>query len=74
MPTYDFQCESCGHKFSMFTSIQEKDQVTCPQCQGKTKQLFTGFLYKKSKSGGDSAASTTSRSCSASSCAGCSGC
>lgn len=44
MPTYDFQCEKCEHKFSIFTSIAEKDKVVCPKCQSKeVKQLFTGF-------------------------------
>lgn len=45
MPTYDFQCEKCEHKFSVFTSIAQKDKVVCPKCQSKeVKQLFTGFI------------------------------
>ncbi|MEW6622731.1 MAG: zinc ribbon domain-containing protein [Bacillota bacterium] len=70
MPTYDFKCLTCEKRFSKFVSYKEKDQVTCPECNGKTQQLFTGFLYKKS--GGDTAGGGTS--CTKSSCKGCGGC
>jgi len=43
MPTYDFQCSRCNHKFSVLTSIAEKDKVVCPKCRSKeVRQLFTG--------------------------------
>lgn len=43
MPTYDFQCSRCNHKFTVITSIAEKDRVTCPKCRSKEiRQLFTG--------------------------------
>lgn len=73
MPTYDFVCKDCSHRFSLFLSIKEKDQVRCPQCQSPAvSQLFTGFLYNKGAAGGE--ASTKSSGCSGKSCSGCSGC
>ncbi|WP_366923182.1 zinc ribbon domain-containing protein [Metallumcola ferriviriculae] len=69
MPNYDFRCQQCSQKFSRRVSIAEKDKVTCPKCEGKAEQIFTGFLY--SKPGGESAGSS---GCSSSNCRGCSGC
>lgn len=44
MPSYDFKCKECGYKFSVTTSISEKNNVKCPECGGrKVVQLFTGF-------------------------------
>lgn len=43
MPTYDFKCNRCDHRFSIFTTISERDKVVCPKCQNKeVSQLFTG--------------------------------
>lgn len=43
VPTYDFQCNNCSHKFTVLTTISEKDKVTCPKCRsGAVRQLFTG--------------------------------
>ena len=66
MPNYDFRCIECKHKFSKMVPFSEKDNVSCPECGNKAKQIFTGFLYKKA-AGSDS-------SCSGSSCKTCSGC
>ena len=45
MPTYDFRCAECDHRFSDFVNIKDKDSVRCPKCGGNAKQLFTGFLF-----------------------------
>ncbi|MCK4998784.1 MAG: zinc ribbon domain-containing protein [Anaerohalosphaera sp.] len=36
MPTYDYQCENCDHKFEKFESITAKPARKCPNC-GKMK-------------------------------------
>ena len=36
MPTYDYECENCGHKFEQFQSIMAKPTKKCPEC-GKMK-------------------------------------
>ncbi|NLO89456.1 MAG: zinc ribbon domain-containing protein [Clostridia bacterium] len=74
MPTYDFCCSDCEHRFSRFVSLSEKDKVKCPRCgKGNLKQLFTAFNYKVS--GGRSGVSAPSGgSCSRLSCSTCAGC
>ncbi|MCO5387155.1 MAG: hypothetical protein NHB14_16920 [Desulfosporosinus sp.] len=32
MPSYDLVCQSCGHKFSIFCTISQKDQQSCLIC------------------------------------------
>ncbi|BCV22832.1 FmdB family zinc ribbon protein [Moorella sp. Hama-1] len=71
MPTYDFKCNDCGHLFSQFAAIKDRDKVRCPECGGKVSQRFTGFLYARK---GDPGASSTGSSCSGGSCSSCSGC
>lgn len=36
MPTYDYECGSCGHKYELFQSITAKPEKKCPAC-GKSK-------------------------------------
>lgn len=36
MPTYDYECENCGHHFEQFQSITTKPTKKCPEC-GKLK-------------------------------------
>jgi len=47
LPTYDFRCNECGHKFTVFVNISQKDTVTCPSCGAKkVEQLFTGCTVR----------------------------
>ena len=36
MPTYDYECDACGHSFELFQSINDSVKKKCPEC-GKTK-------------------------------------
>jgi putative FmdB family regulatory protein len=36
MPTYEYECEACGHAFEKFQSMTDKVLRKCPEC-GKTK-------------------------------------
>ncbi len=36
MPTYDYECDACQHKFEEFQSMLDKPLKKCPQC-GKSK-------------------------------------
>ena len=41
MPTYDYQCDNCGHKFELFQSISDPVQKKCPECKKlKLRRLF----------------------------------
>jgi len=35
MPTYDYECDACGHTFEKFQSIKARPVRKCPEC-GKT--------------------------------------
>lgn len=52
MPTYDYQCEACGHAFELFHSMSAPVKRKCPEC-GKLslKRLIgtgSGVLFKGS--------------------------
>ena len=41
MPTYDYLCDACGHKFEHFQSISDKLLKKCPKCKkSKLRRLF----------------------------------
>ena len=41
MPTYDYLCDSCGHKFELFQSIKDDPIKKCPECKKlKLRRLF----------------------------------
>lgn len=41
MPTYDYECDSCGHTWEMFQRIVEDPIKKCPECnKKKARRLF----------------------------------
>jgi putative FmdB family regulatory protein len=41
MPTYDYECDACHHKFELFQSINDPVQRKCPECKkSKLRRLF----------------------------------
>jgi putative FmdB family regulatory protein len=42
MPTYDYQCNSCGYTYELFQSMSEEPAKICPQCRGSVKRLIAG--------------------------------
>ncbi|MHC4318972.1 MAG: FmdB family zinc ribbon protein [Planctomycetota bacterium] len=32
MPTYEYQCDGCGHEFELFQSITGRVRRKCPEC------------------------------------------
>ncbi len=41
MPTYDYECDACGHKLEVFQSISEPVKRKCPECgKLKLRRLF----------------------------------
>jgi putative FmdB family regulatory protein len=41
MPTYDYLCDACDHKFELFQSITEPVKKKCPECKKpKLRRLF----------------------------------
>ena len=51
MPTYDYECDKCKHKFEVFESMSAKHQKRCPECGGKVTRLLgtgSGVIFKGS--------------------------
>jgi putative FmdB family regulatory protein len=41
MPTYDYECDACHHKFELFQSINDPVKKKCPECgKSKLRRLF----------------------------------
>ena len=41
MPTYDYECDACGHEFELFQGITEATKKKCPACKKmKLRRLF----------------------------------
>ena len=51
MPTYEYECQKCGHHFELFQSIKDAPKKTCPKCRGRVKRLLgtgAGLIFKGS--------------------------
>jgi len=52
MPTYDYKCDACDHRFEKFQSITAKPLRVCPECgKRKVKRLIgtgAGVIFKGS--------------------------
>ena len=43
MPTYEYECGACGHRFEKYQSMIEKAIKKCPQCgKAKAKRMISG--------------------------------
>lgn len=53
MPTYDYLCQKCGHRFEAFQSMKDPRLTDCPveSCDGPVKRLLgtgAGIIFKGS--------------------------
>ena len=51
MPTYEYECRKCGHRFELFHSIKDDTSKRCPRCKGRAVRVPTagaGILFKGS--------------------------
>lgn len=51
MPTYDYECTKCGHRFELFQSMAERPRKRCPKCRGPLRRLIgpgAGMIFKGS--------------------------
>ena len=51
MPTYEYECRECGHRFEEFQSITDEPIGTCPECGGEVRRLIgsgAGIIFKGS--------------------------
>jgi putative FmdB family regulatory protein len=44
VPTYEYQCQKCGHRFSEFQRIVDPPIKDCPRCRKKScvEQIISG--------------------------------
>ncbi len=41
MPTYDYECDACGHTFELFQAMSDSVKKKCPECSRlKLRRLF----------------------------------
>jgi putative FmdB family regulatory protein len=40
MPTYEYQCEGCGHRFERFQNMSDAPIKVCPECGGAVRRLI----------------------------------
>jgi putative FmdB family regulatory protein len=51
MPTYDYECMECKHRFEMFQSMKDDPIEKCIKCGGKVKKIIgagAGIIFKGS--------------------------
>ena len=51
MPTYDYKCLDCDHRFEAVQRMTEDALSVCPECEGKLKRLIgagAGIIFKGS--------------------------
>jgi len=52
MPTYDYECRTCGHSFETFQSMSDDSLTICPECgKPQLRRLIsggTGVIFKGS--------------------------
>ena len=51
MPTYDYECRKCGHRFEVFHGMSDETQRRCPKCRSKAQRVPSvgaGLLFKGS--------------------------
>lgn len=70
MPTYEYECKTCGHSFEAFQSMSDAPLKECPACGKEVRRLInggagiifkgSGFYVNDSRSGGSSSSSKPS--------------
>lgn len=50
MPTYQYKCKACDHRFDVMQRITEDPLKECPECQGEIRRVLfpAGVVFKGS--------------------------
>jgi putative FmdB family regulatory protein len=50
VPTYQYACKDCGHRFEAVQSFSDTSLTECPQCAGGLRKVFAsvGIVFKGS--------------------------
>jgi putative FmdB family regulatory protein len=52
MPTYEYECKTCGHRFDAFQNIRDEPLKVCPECGKELRRLINGGSGVIFKGGG----------------------
>ena len=42
MPTYEYRCRKCGHRFELFHGIRDETPKRCPRCRSRALRVPAG--------------------------------
>jgi putative FmdB family regulatory protein len=51
MPTYEYECKTCGHNFEVFQAMSDPPVQNCPECGKEVRRLIfggAGVIFKGS--------------------------
>jgi putative FmdB family regulatory protein len=50
VPTYQYACTACGHRFEAVQSFSDASLTECPECAGRLRKVFSsvGVVFKGS--------------------------
>ncbi|PSL54155.1 putative FmdB family regulatory protein [Saccharothrix carnea] len=50
MPTYQYACTECDHRFEAVQAFSDSALTACPECSGKLRKLYgaVGVVFKGS--------------------------
>lgn len=50
MPTYEYACKACDHRFEIEQSFHDDALTDCPECSGALRKVFSaaGIIFKGS--------------------------
>ena len=48
MPTYEYLCQACSHRFEKWQKMTEEPLTTCPECGGHIRRVLypAGIVFK----------------------------
>ncbi len=49
MPTYEYECKKCGHRFEEFQKMTDEPVSKCNKCKGKVSRIIGlggGVIFK----------------------------
>ncbi len=52
MPTYEYECNGCGHRFEVFQKMSDNPLDTCPECGKQVRRILSGGLGIRFKGSG----------------------
>jgi putative FmdB family regulatory protein len=51
MPLYEYQCDSCGHRFEVIQKFSDPPPEACPRCHGTVRKLVSSPAFQFKGSG-----------------------